>query len=138
MKNLQYFFDIGLAAIRKQRVRAAVGIQTIHEHCVYRHPTGIKCVIGHALPDELYDPVMNEKAISVAELIGHEAVPEEKVNKLEEFFKDVSPPALSELQSLHDNYLANPGEPEEQIQEALTTWQDRMADFAYKHNLKFA
>lgn len=28
--------------------------------CMYRGPDGRKCAIGHAIPDELYDPIMEE------------------------------------------------------------------------------
>jgi len=67
----------GLAAQGWQKSRALNGAA-----CLYRGPYGLKCAVGHIIPDEIYDPKWDayigsiqevcEASSDVAALIGSE------------------------------------------------------------------
>ena len=64
----QATFDKVVAALIQQNERSAIRVDTddehSHEQCQYRGPNGLKCAIGHLIPDELYKPGMESKGIS--------------------------------------------------------------------------
>jgi hypothetical protein len=67
--------------------------------CLYRSPNGLKCAIGHCIPDELYGPSMEGKGLqSLLQLFPriHTALGISTVNYSEK------ERALSFLQSIHD------------------------------------
>ena len=90
--NNQEFFDKTMEHLRKQ------GVQSRGEAscCLYRGPEGTRCAIGFHIPDEMYKWGMEGKC--VGNLLGH--YPE-----LRHLFKGVTPGLLSEMQTLHDEWL---------------------------------
>lgn len=92
--NNQEFFDKTLAHLKQQGVRSAGGAR-----CLYRGPNGTSCAIGFHIPDELYKPEMEGKAVGNL-LVYH---PE-----LRPLFKGVSDGLMIELQRLHDSDLGTP------------------------------
>ena len=36
----------------------------VHKYCMYRNPSGLKCAVGCLIPDELYDPRMDNGGVS--------------------------------------------------------------------------
>lgn len=54
----QEIFDTVLNHMRKQKV-PAIGCGDI---CVYKTENGLKCAVGCLIPDELYDPKMDESS----------------------------------------------------------------------------
>lgn len=67
----QEMFDKVLLALRKQ---GRASVQTNRDGtllCLYRAKNGDKCAAGHLLPDELYDPRMEDKTFTeVSEIFG--------------------------------------------------------------------
>jgi hypothetical protein len=60
------------------------------QQCVYRHPEGLKCIAGFALPDEEYDPSYDERGFTPDEIF---------------FFKDTNTHKIMKaLQVVHDNW----------------------------------
>jgi hypothetical protein len=53
MFDKQKFFDTGVLGIRRQGQRAVS-----EGSCVYRSPSGLKCFVGHNIPDSAYTPNM--------------------------------------------------------------------------------
>ena len=89
--------------------------------CRYRGEGGVKCHIGHLIPDEKYNPELEyaplvEIAVRVANLID----PGEEIDKAH---PDIM--WLSDLQRAHDNNISSP----ELIEEGLRK-------FAVEYNLK--
>lgn len=54
----QETFDLVVNALITQ---GGPSLDEDHDTCMYRSPTGAKCAAGHLIPDELYDPVMEDK-----------------------------------------------------------------------------
>lgn len=87
----QQAFDLALNGIRGQQYRqSAKGL-----NCVYRGPGGLKCAVGHMLPDDLYDPKMDDTT-TAAGMLGTE------FPATAALFQDVPPDLLSDLQFAHD------------------------------------
>lgn len=59
--------------------------------CLYRSPDGLKCAAGAAIPDDVYDPSMEQ--IGIRTLIQHRS----ELRYLEEHG-----PMLQDLQNMHD------------------------------------
>ena len=38
--------------------------------CCYRGPDGLKCAVGHVIPDELYDPIMDKNLGDIGDVIS--------------------------------------------------------------------
>jgi hypothetical protein len=62
--------------------------------CFYRHPEGLKCAVGHLIPDEEYDQCMEGSAVSS---IIHIAGSDSFLSSLEPHIE-----LLSRLQIAHD------------------------------------
>ena len=58
----QQVFDNALFGIRQQNYVAS-GTDDSGFNCLYRGPGGLKCGIGHSIPDELYRESMEGKCI---------------------------------------------------------------------------
>lgn len=54
----QETFDTVVAALRKQGVHSKDG-----DLCVYRGPHGMKCAVGHLIPDEQYDQSFEKETV---------------------------------------------------------------------------
>ncbi|HSW91517.1 MAG TPA: hypothetical protein VLG09_02635 [Candidatus Saccharimonadales bacterium] len=67
-----------------------IGVGTI---CYYRGPDGSKCAIGCAIPDELYDPRMEDKVVDMIM---------DEWDNIHELFADVDKTYLYESQQAHD------------------------------------
>lgn len=85
--NAQEIFDKVVTHLRTQKSRAMLG-----NSCAYRAPDGKMCAVGCLIPDELYDPKMENKGVMWL-LVNKFTVPE--------FFKE-HPNLLEELQTVHD------------------------------------
>jgi hypothetical protein len=59
MTNQEIFDTVALHLIKqgKQSIDAAKGM------CLYRGPNGLKCAVGCLIPDEVYDPSMEDECI---------------------------------------------------------------------------
>jgi hypothetical protein len=113
---------------------------------VYRHPEGLKCGIGHLIPDYLYEPSMEGKSVvadelrQVRKLVGCDNSYEERG-------------FLTTLQSLHDYTFTSLDDLPPKIREdvasgrfnnstysmsyAITSMEVRFRSFATTHNLTF-
>ena len=130
----QEIFDTVLAHLRKQG-RASVNNVDYMELCLYRGPGGTACAVGCLIPDELYDPLI-ENASSIQIMGGHMPYGREcDAPKLLPIMARISKhlgvengPLLSELQTAHDSYLAGYG---------LPAWEDRMRSIALDFSLEY-
>ena len=118
----QEIFDTVLHALRKQG-RASVkthpedGIPT--DMCVYRAANGDKCAAGHLIPDDLYDPKMEDKTfIYVSKSFGTGCA-------LGMDSSDVEFVGL--LQNAHDDYLTK----------GLEHWELQMESVAARYSLTY-
>ena len=117
----QEIFDTVLHALRKQG-RASVrrlsdGLPT--DRCVYRAANGDKCAAGHLIPDDLYDPKMEDKSFTgVSESFGTGCA-------LGMDSSDVEFVRL--LQIAHDDYLTK----------GLEHWELQMKSVAARYSLTY-
>ena len=56
--NHQDIFTKAYLSLASQGFKKSVNT---HDHCMYRAPNGLKCAIGHLIPDELYHPGLEER-----------------------------------------------------------------------------
>jgi hypothetical protein len=70
MLDYQKTFDAVLAHLRKQGKRAIDG-----ESCMYRTEDGLKCAIGCLIPDDKYDPKMDEFNYTVRNVLILQSIP---------------------------------------------------------------
>lgn len=80
--------------------------------CQYRAPDGLRCAIGHVLPDELYVEMFDEKFLSGSELKQYVSI-----------FDEVPDEFLDDLQGIHDNSYS------------AESMEHRLLQFADKHSL---
>lgn len=83
-----------ISAIRKTRKQGRQS--TDHSDCAYRGMCGLKCVVGHMIPDELYDPEMDTDEHNTS--IGGNTLIIEILS-----LSDSEVELLSYLQHCHDN-----------------------------------
>ena len=67
------------------------------DFCLYRGPNGNKCAIGALIPDDMYDPKMDEYGGPIDCL-------RDRFPQIRDLFKDVNIQMLDDLQELHDDY----------------------------------
>lgn len=117
----QEAFDTALFKLREQGVRSLrVEVPGALTMCVYRAPNGVKCAVGHLIPDEHYSP----------ELEGNEVtrLPPELMNSV---FAGVNPDLLADMQFVHDVHMPETkGAP-------LDRWEGRMKLLAEKFGLAY-
>ena len=66
--------------------------------CVYRNKGGLKCAVGHAIPDELYQPRFDSQCMTadvIGGVLGWNLTPVQKIK-------------VSEIQVCHDRASARP------------------------------
>lgn len=85
--NNQQFFDITAKHLFEQGVQAVDN----HDNCKYRGPNGTKCAVGVHIPDELYDPMMDDGNTCLSTVT-------QKVPQLQA----VRPRLIASMQSAHD------------------------------------
>ena len=105
----QQVFDNALNGVRAQDY---IKSDTANGMCAYRGSVGLKCGIGHSIPDEVYNPEMDCSDFSTAftDLIL-------KNSKLKKLFKNCAPELLAFLQDAHD-CMANKEQFEDVMHEA--------------------
>lgn len=55
--NRQKIFNTAYLGLKAQRFQRSATFAK-EQACVYRSPEGLKCALGHCIPDELYNPGM--------------------------------------------------------------------------------
>lgn len=60
MNTMQFEFDAVVNHLYKQGAPASASAES-GPGCYYRSPTGLKCAVGCRIPDEIYDPAMDEE-----------------------------------------------------------------------------
>lgn len=121
--TLQEIYD----KVAEALIRQGVAATDYTGRCRYRFYTSdgrlLKCAIGHLIPDEDYDPAMEEKAV-------HDIlIPNQKLmNKLfgSEHSNALLSYFISNLQDAHDSEFWEGG---------LDVWKDAMRSLAKKYNL---
>lgn len=96
----QQVFDNALNGVRAQNYQASMKGHI----CMYRGPDGLKCGIGHSIPDELYDPKMdnfggNHSSIEIDVL-------QDEFNSMSQLFGGLDIHFLSDVQNAHDGMLS--------------------------------
>lgn len=66
MITMQETFDFVVGKIREQGC-ASMGD---NKSCLYRGPNGTKCAAGHVIPDDKYDPIMENCTVAKNEFTG--------------------------------------------------------------------
>lgn len=95
--NNQQVFNNALIGMRAQNYKKSAEESG---RCVYRGENNLKCGIGFSIPDEVYDPKMDETTYGISDLISKGFFPE-----LNMLFKDCSPNMLSYVQQCHDDAM---------------------------------
>ena len=98
--TLQQAFDLGLNGIRAQRYQQSVRTWPNANTCAYRGVGGLKCWIGHCIPDSVYDVSLEGTSIDRWVTDQRQAY-----SGLRSLFVGHFPSALRKLQSLHDQLL---------------------------------
>lgn len=99
----QEAFDKAVAGVRAQGYQLSLDEKT---NCMYRGPNGLRCAVGHLIPDELYQPAF--EGVTGDGLIGlhldhiKRGIDLERLAHLRQLLPDSLAPLLSELQGLHD------------------------------------
>lgn len=123
----QQMFDMALEGVRGQDYEQSVIINKHGERiCTYRGANGLKCAVGHMIPDELYDPKMDCSAetasgISVEILVL-------RFPKVGDLLPNSN--LLGRLQEVHDRMDRLPGKHAE-------TFEADMAQIAKKYKLTY-
>jgi len=120
---MQQLFDIAAPALLAQNARSerqnllSETDDSVEVICAYRGKDGLKCAIGHIIPDSIYNEKMEGRAF--LELYTHY----ESVKNLisPEWDNDLLT-FLDKLQSVHDNYEPN-------------KWRSALSDLACDFNL---
>lgn len=113
----QEAYDKVLFALRKQRQQSADS----NGACLYRGPGGLKCAVGHLLPDHLYSHSL--------EMTNAEQLPRPVLAAIGLHLVDTG--LLEHLQKAHDRDLpaAAGGD--------MTGWERAMQSIASRHQLKY-
>lgn len=91
--TLQEIFDHSVDGLRAQNYQPS---NDPIKGCLYRGPNGLKCAAGFCIPDEVYEPVMEQEVIEA--VIG-------KSLALQELFPtEDHENLLRRLQGIHDSY----------------------------------
>ena len=114
-------FHILKTAVEKVIAQGERSFSNESGSCMYRH-NGLCCVVGHMIPDDVYDPEMEVKRVAflrdyLITPFQMEDLTLEQVSKVFEF--------LEEAQTVHDFH--HPAEWEEgfhTIFESIKTWED--------------
>ena len=124
----QQVFDAALFGIRKQ---GYVKSYLVNRGCVYRGAHGLKCGMGHAIPDACYDPLFDSsnRSTSIGALLGDSR---KQFDVLRRLFEGVPVYVLKDIQAAHDSMLAAyPSENDKQ------GWEQRMKDIAVAYRLTY-
>lgn len=113
----QEAYDKVLFALRKQRQQSTDSSGA----CLYRGPDGLKCAVGHLLPDHLYSDSF--------EMTGAEQLPRPALEAIGLHLVDTG--LLRHLQKAHDNDL-----PEMEGGD-MRGWEQAMQNIASRHHLKY-
>ena len=127
----QEIFDGVLAHLRKQ------GKASVNDvgKCAYRGEGGTACAVGCLIPDELYDPrienwgvgsILNMRTHGVG--IDETEVYREALSRIASHLGQENEALLADLQSAHDNQLAKLG---------LPYWERAMERIAGSHGLVY-
>ena len=82
--------------------------------CKYRHPDGLKCHVGHLIPDDQYNPIMEDKMVSAFEL---------RISALKNLNKNI----LIECQLRHDEEVP--------VNSFIKHYKAGLRNIAFKYNL---
>lgn len=115
--NRQEVFDTMLAHLRKQgRVAVIDGVG-----CAYRTPEGLKCAVGALIPDNLYNPNIENKSVMSYEV--RQCLPFSITESDRSFLSDVQ-------LNMHDRLEGRP--------DFHTALEDAAAHIALQHGLTYA
>lgn len=124
----QQVFDAALFGIRAQGYVPSKHPDT--ETCMYRSPDGLKCGVGHAIPDDVYDPRLDIDddgvGTAVLELLNRNR---QYTARLRRLFSKLNPDLLVELQVAHDGDLARSA--------SAATWEASMQEIARDYGLHY-
>lgn len=124
----QQVFDAALFGIRTQ---GYVKSYRVSRGCAYRGEHGLKCGIGHAIPDACYNPLFDSSSHStiIGELLDNSR---KQFDVLRRLFGGVPVYVLEDIQAAHDEMLATyPSEDDKQ------RWEQRMEDIAVAYGLTY-
>jgi len=111
MLTNQEIFDGTMKHLRTQNCKSVDPANS--SRCLYRGSNNTKCAVGYWIPDELYDPKMEDS--SARHLIDMEWIP-----KMDKSHKSLA----SSLQYIHDGY-------------PVMDWEERFQIVAREFNLKY-
>lgn len=94
--NDQEAFDLATRHLLTQKQRSATPRPGSKDRCLYRAPDGCKCAVGALIPDDIYEPGMDDGDSGIDDVISRFPV-------IKELFANVSMNLLAELQNIHDD-----------------------------------
>lgn len=96
----QEIFDTVVRHLFKQGKRSDRTLSNGNSVCCYRTEAGLKCAVGVLIPDDVYDPVMDD--VFTGEGTGIAAMLRKHRDKLPSWFSD-NLSLLKQLQIIHDD-----------------------------------
>ncbi len=91
-------------------------------YCLYRSPEGLSCAVGCLIPDEYYEPFIENRSVDDNDVI--KILIKSNVIKRLDYEYDEIFPLLQTLQTIHDDH-------------DTVEWYELLKDFAKKNKLKF-
>ncbi len=124
----QQVIDHILEAMRKQ----GKGSYNQDNGCLYRGPDGTKCPVGHCIPDELYDPLMDVKDPSAG--VSVESLSRRGLLKgdLTWMNEPVMLSMLKALQLSHDSFAHNMYE-----ETFVSLFEEEVRDLCFSYQLTY-
>jgi hypothetical protein len=122
----QEVFDTVVTHLRNQKVKS----MNDEGECLYRGPNGLMCAVGCLIPDDQYDPNMENNPIDV--LLNTDLL-QGDLRKTLTRFKSL----LNKLQILHDDEAPWTNKGHETDEERLIRWEKGFKSIASKHKLVY-
>lgn len=97
----QEVFDLAARHLLTQKAKARIQRdESSNQRCLYRAPDGCKCAVGALIPDEIYQPEMDQGDTGIDEIIS-------RFPTIATLFSGVDDDLLADLQTVHDDYIVS-------------------------------
>jgi hypothetical protein len=129
--NLQQVFDKAWEGMRSQNWQRATGSDGLG--CEYHTPDGLKCAIGHIVPDDFIGFRTKDNGTEVCNAIGSISTLVYGRGTWKDLFSNIDTDDLVELQRCHDHYFVVPND--ELGIEGVYDVEAAMRSYAASHGL---
>lgn len=149
----QQAFDKALFGIRAQGYKASVGVRKdlpkLKGPCLYRGLDGLKCGVGHMIPDEIFNPIFDKgpeggDGSGIITLLDapyrdyyDSCDNDQDFLPLAHLFAECDRELLQSIQAAHDNWLAYGEDRLHTREQCIDKWESRMEELAVRHGLVY-